>query len=124
MKIEHYLYADNDNNFVSDTGQNLYTNLALIYKEQGKLFQAVGDYSKAIQLNPRLHTVQYDLGQALRQLKMFEPARLPTVPTRSSLNRSPMVSPCGWPCCICCSGPGSTWLTRQSAYGHDPQKQS
>jgi tetratricopeptide (TPR) repeat protein len=51
-----------------------YIQRAVIYKESGNLFKAISDYAKVLDINPNLSSVQYDLGQALRQLRMFEPA--------------------------------------------------
>ena len=51
-----------------------YIQRAVIYKQSGNLFKAVSDYGKAVALNRNMPSVEYDFGQTLRQLRMYEPA--------------------------------------------------
>jgi tetratricopeptide (TPR) repeat protein len=51
-----------------------YLQRAVVYKESGNLFKAISDYGKVLDINPNMPSVQYDFGQALRQLRMYEPA--------------------------------------------------
>jgi tetratricopeptide (TPR) repeat protein len=51
-----------------------YINRALVQKAAGKSFEVVEDYARAVDLDPNQYAVQYDFGQVLRQLRMYEPA--------------------------------------------------
>lgn len=51
-----------------------YIHRAIIEKEADKRFDAVQDYARALDLDPDLPLVQYDFGQILRQLRMYDPA--------------------------------------------------
>lgn len=51
-----------------------YLQRAVIHKGNGDLFRAIEDYSRALDLDYDMPTVHYDLGQTLRQAKMYGPA--------------------------------------------------
>jgi len=51
-----------------------YVHRAEIHKQSGDLFKTVEDYARALDLDPQLASVHYDLGQTLRRLNMDEEA--------------------------------------------------